>query len=76
MVELFKCYKNSKTISNKLPNFGSILIRNPPLKSFHTSVDGDADSELLLMELPWGFHEQNFGIQNSISLFDFISQKS
>ena len=26
---------------------------------------GDADSEVLLMESPWGFHEQKFGILNS-----------
>ena len=28
------------------------------------------------MESPWRFHEQKFGIQNSISLFDFFGQIS
>ena len=30
-----------------------------------TSVHGNADSQLLLMESLWGFHEQKFGIRNS-----------
>ena len=36
--------------------------------------NGDADSELLLMELPLRFQEQKFGIRNSMALFDFFGQ--
>ena len=39
-----------------------------------TSAHGDADSELLLMELLWRFQGQKFG--NSIALFDLLAQKS
>ena len=41
-----------------------------------SSVHGDADSKILLMELPWRFEGQKFGIQNSIGLFDLFAQKN
>ena len=39
------------------------------------SVDGDAVSKLLLMELPWRFQGQKFRIHNSITIFWLICPK-
>ena len=53
---------NGKTLRQKIRIFNQERLRA------YTSLHGDADFQLLLMELPWRFQGQKFGIRNSIGI--------